>query len=107
MSGLKASLRAAAASVLPAEVRDRAWKLGFHAPLKAYVRRLEEPLRRGQQVVGELLSIPSPPWESMNENSRWLWGNLGAYLAWVKARPQVLALDAAEASVNVAAAGVA
>jgi asparagine synthase (glutamine-hydrolysing) len=105
-SGLKASLRAAAASVLPASVRDRAWKLGFHAPLGAYVARLDEPLRKGLSAVGEQLGT-APAWETMSPASRWVWGNLGAYLAWVRDRPRLLALDEAEASVNVASAGLA
>jgi asparagine synthase (glutamine-hydrolysing) len=102
VSGLKASLRAAAGSVLPPSVRDRAWKLGFHAPLGAYVSRLGEPLRAGHRRVADLLGT-APDWASMSPASRWVWGNLGAYLGWVASRPAVLPLDAAEASVNVSA----
>ncbi|MFO0755029.1 MAG: asparagine synthase (glutamine-hydrolyzing) [Byssovorax sp.] len=105
-SGLKATLRAAASSVLPPEVRDRAWKLGFHAPLGAYVARLDEPLREGHRVAGETLGA-SPSWDDLAPAARWQWGNLGAYLAWVRARPALLALDPAEASLNVASAGLA
>lgn len=60
-TGLKASLRGAASSALPPEVRDRAWKLGFHAPLGAYVRRLEGPLQEGHRLVGEWSSTPRLP----------------------------------------------
>ncbi|MEO5726915.1 MAG: asparagine synthase (glutamine-hydrolyzing) [Byssovorax sp.] len=106
VTGLKASLRAAAASVLPVLVRDRAWKLGFHAPVNAYVGALEGPLREGHRSV-ELVLGGAPPWETMSPAARWLWGNLGAYLQWVKQRPLAPALDAVEATVNVASLGLA
>jgi asparagine synthase (glutamine-hydrolysing) len=104
-SGLKASLRAAARDVLPPLVRDRSWKLGFHAPVKAYVAALEGPLRQGHATVLAVLGA-APRWETMSPAARWLWGNLGAYLAWVKSRPLAPALDAVEATVNVAAMGL-
>ncbi len=105
-SGLKASLRAAASAVLPPMVRDRAWKLGFHAPVRAYVAALEGPLRQGHRLVESTLGA-APRWESMSPAARWLWGNLGAYLAWVKQRPLAPALDAVEATINVSDLGLA
>lgn len=105
-TGLKASLRAAASSVLPKMVRDRAWKLGFHAPVKGYVAALDGPLREGHRAVESLLGA-APRWETMSPAARWLWGNLGAYLRWVHERPLAPALDAIEATVNVAALGLA
>lgn len=103
-TGLKASLRAAAGSVLPPLVRDRAWKLGFHAPVKAYVAALTEPLREGHRAVQSVLGA-APRWEAMSPGARWLWGNLGAYLRWVKQQPLAPALDAVESIINVAAPG--
>src|SRR6185436_6495404 len=50
-SGLKASLRKAAAHVLPKLVQERAWKLGFHAPLRAYVAALSGPLFEGYRTA--------------------------------------------------------
>ncbi|HVN37868.1 MAG TPA: asparagine synthase (glutamine-hydrolyzing) [Myxococcota bacterium] len=82
-AGLKTGLRDAVADVLPPAVRDRAWKLGFHAPLTAYVAALEEPLRTGHAWVCEILN-GGPAWENLAPDVRWRWGNLGAYLAWVR-----------------------
>src|SRR6185436_2518649 len=59
--GLKASLRAAASHVLPVEVRDRAWKLGFHAPLRAYASVLDERLAEGYRATRAALG-DAPPW---------------------------------------------
>jgi asparagine synthase (glutamine-hydrolysing) len=99
VTGLKASLRAAAAHVLPREVRDRAWKLGFHAPLRAYVAALEAPLRAGHATAAAALG-EAPPWETLSFQSRWRWGNVGAYLGWVASRPRVDAPgDAAQGGV--------
>ena len=70
--------------VLPPLVRDRAWKLGFHAPLPAYVAALDEPLRAGHAAA--LSQLPGgPAWSSLLPPDRWRWGVLGAYLEWVKA----------------------
>jgi hypothetical protein len=93
-SGLKASLRAAVADVLPPAVRDRAWKLGFHAPLPAYVAALEDRLRAGHGVTCELLG-DGPDFDRLPPASRWRWGSVGAYLAWTRRRPAVLADSAA------------
>jgi hypothetical protein len=92
--------------VLPEVVRDRSWKLGFHAPVRAYVAALEGPLRQGHRTVERVLGA-APPWESMSPAARWLWGNLGAYLEWVKQRPLAPALDAVEATINVTDLGLA
>ena len=82
-TGLKASLRAAVADVLPPIVRDRAWKLGFHAPLSVYVAALDEPLRAGHATARELLA-GGPDWGELRPAERWRWGALGAYFAWAK-----------------------
>ncbi|MFT3775301.1 MAG: asparagine synthase C-terminal domain-containing protein [Minicystis sp.] len=92
-SGLKASLRAAAAHVLPKEVLDRAWKLGFHAPLRHYVAALEEPLRAGHRAAERALGV-APAWASLGFQQRWRWGNLGAYLEWAASRPRAEVNDA-------------
>ena len=86
-TGLKASLREAAGHVLPPLVRDRAWKLGFHAPLRAYVAALDARLAAGYQAARATLGA-APPWSSLDCFGRWRWGNLGAYLVWVAARPR-------------------
>ena len=86
-------------------VRDRAWKLGFHAPVKAYVAALEGPLPRRPSRRPER-ARRGPALGSMSAPARWLWGNLGAYLAWVKEQPLVPALDAVEASINVTDLGL-
>ncbi|APR82148.1 Asparagine synthetase [Minicystis rosea] len=96
-SGLKASLRAAAAHVLPREVLDRAWKLGFHAPLRHYVAALEEPLRAGHRAVHRQLG-DAPAWSSLSFQARWRWGIAGAYLGWVASRPR---LDAGQAPTRI------
>jgi asparagine synthase (glutamine-hydrolysing) len=82
-TGLKASLRAAVSDVLPPLVRDRAWKLGFHAPVPVYVAALEEPLRAGHAAVRALLA-GGPAWETLAPPERWRWGALGAYLEWAQ-----------------------
>jgi len=102
-SGLKASLRAATAHVLPEVVRDRAWKLGFHAPLRRYVAALDEPLRAGHLTARRAMG-GAPPWESLAFDTRWRWGNLGAYLGWVASRP-VAGLDVEPAAVRAAPLG--
>lgn len=93
-SGLKASLRAAAAGVLPPLVRDRAWKLGFHAPLRHYVGALDEPLRAGHRTAAAALGH-APAWASLDFATRWRWGALGAYLDWVASRPRADVASAA------------
>lgn len=103
-NGLKASLRAATAHVLPAVVRDRAWKLGFHAPLRRYVAALEEPLRAGHRIAERAMGT-APPWDSLGYDTRWRWGILGAYLGWVASRP--IAAAAAEPAQAGAVAEVA
>ena len=82
-TGLKASLRAAVSDVLPPLVRDRAWKLGFHAPLPAYVAALDEPLRAGHAAAQAVLS-DGPEWGALLPPDRWRWGALGSYLLWTK-----------------------
>ena len=82
-TGLKASLRAAVADVLPPLVRDRAWKLGFHAPVPVYVAALEEPLRAGHAVARAVLS-GGPEWSALLPTDRWRWGVLGSYLRGAK-----------------------
>jgi len=84
-SGLKASLRHAVADALPREVLERRWKLGFHAPVAAYVAALEEPLHAGHRASCELLG-GGPTWESLGAEVRWRWGALGCYLSWVRDR---------------------
>jgi asparagine synthase (glutamine-hydrolysing) len=84
-SGLKRALREALGDVLPVAVRERAWKLGFHVPLAPYVAAADEPLRAGYEVARAALGA-APPWERLEAAGRWSWGNLGAYLAWVRAR---------------------
>jgi asparagine synthase (glutamine-hydrolysing) len=88
-TGLKASLREAAGHVLPPIVRDRAWKLGFHAPLRAYVAALDARLAAGHQAARAALGA-APPWSTLDCFGKWRWGNIGAYLAWVAARPHAL-----------------
>lgn len=85
-SGLKASLRAAAAHALPRQVLDRAWKLGFHAPLRRYVAALDAPLREGHAEATRALG-GGPAWSALDFQARWRWGNAGAYLAWARSRP--------------------
>jgi asparagine synthase (glutamine-hydrolysing) len=101
-SGLKASLRAAA-DVLPPLVRDRAWKLGFHAPLRAYVAALEGQLEEGYRVSRAALGA-APPWGTLGFHARWLWGNLGAYLTWVARSPRATTRDVADGAAPVVAA---
>jgi asparagine synthase (glutamine-hydrolysing) len=84
-NGLKASLRGAVADALPRPVLERRWKLGFHAPLAAYVRALDEPLRSGHRTTCAMLG-GGPDWEALNAQARWNWGALGSYLEWVRAR---------------------
>ncbi len=81
-TGLKATLRHAVADALPRVVAERAWKMGFHAPLKAYVAALDEPLRAGWEQCAAVFDR-RPRWEALPHASRWIWGNLGAYAAWV------------------------
>jgi asparagine synthase (glutamine-hydrolysing) len=82
-TGLKASLRAAVGDVLPPLVRDRAWKLGFHAPVPVYVAALEEPLRAGHAAARAVLS-GGPDWGALPPADRWRWGVLGSYLVWAR-----------------------
>ena len=100
-SGLKASLRAAASHVLPEVVRDRAWKLGFHAPLRRYVGALDEPLRAGHTEVARVLGS-APSWDGLGFQWRFRFGNAGAYLAWVASRPRA-SVAGAPADVPLAA----
>ncbi len=80
--GLKEGLRQAVANVLPPLVRDRTWKLGFHAPITPYVDAAEEPLRAGLDEVRRELDAPVD-WTALPVAARWRWGNLGCYLKWV------------------------
>jgi asparagine synthase (glutamine-hydrolysing) len=82
-SGLKASLRRAVADVLPRAVLERRWKLGFHAPVAAYVEALDEPLREGHRESCTLLG-GGPDWSGLAPAVRWSWGALGCYLRWVR-----------------------
>jgi asparagine synthase (glutamine-hydrolysing) len=84
-TGLKASLRRAVADALPRAVLERRWKLGFHAPVAAYVEALDEPLRAGHRVSCELLG-GGPAWSALGPATRWSWGALGCYLSWVRDR---------------------
>ncbi len=83
--GLKASLRRAVGDLLPRAVAERRWKLGFHAPLNAYVKALEEPLRAGHQLTCEILG-GGPGWDTLPPSARWTWGALGSYLRWARAQ---------------------
>ncbi len=82
-SGLKSALRMALWDVLPPLVRDRKWKLGFHAPLGVYVRALDARLREGHRVVLRVLGS-GPAWDDLDASGRWRFGNLGAYLTSVE-----------------------
>jgi hypothetical protein len=84
-SGLKASLRRAVSDALPQTVLERRWKLGFHAPLPAYVSALDEALRAGHRTSCEAVG-GGPDWESLNASARWMWGALGSYLGWARAQ---------------------
>jgi len=84
-TGLKASLRGAAADALPDAVLTRRWKLGFHAPLSAYVNALDEVLRAGHRTTCALLG-GGPEWQTLSVQARWSWGALGSYLSWVRAQ---------------------
>jgi asparagine synthase (glutamine-hydrolysing) len=84
-SGLKASLRRAVSDALPRTVLERRWKLGFHAPLSAYVTALDDVLRAGHQATYALLG-GGPDWETLGVQARWSWGTLGCYLGWVRER---------------------
>ena len=95
--GLKASLRRAVADSLPPAVRERRWKLGFHAPVSVYVQALDERLRAGHAITRELLG-GGAGYAELRPSSRWAWGALGCYLLWVRGR-----VDAARASVRSAA----
>jgi asparagine synthase (glutamine-hydrolysing) len=83
--GLKASLRNAVRDRLPRAVAERRWKLGFHAPLNAYVQALDEPLRAGHRTTCDVLG-GGPAWEELPSAARWNWGALGCYLTWARAR---------------------
>jgi asparagine synthase (glutamine-hydrolysing) len=81
--GLKASLRAAAGRVLPREIAERGWKLGFHAPLGTYVRGLDESLRAGCGEAASFLGR-GPRYDDLAPADRWLWGNLGFFIRWAR-----------------------
>jgi len=81
--GLKASLRSAVRDQLPRVVAERRWKLGFHAPLNAYVQALDEPLRAGHRQTCDLLG-GGPDWDALPSAARWRWGALGSYLLWAR-----------------------
>jgi len=85
-NGAKDSLRRAVADILPIEVRERAWKLGFHAPLAPYVGALEPRLREGHAFASSVIG-DGIPWGSLEVGERWRWGTLGEYLRWVRDRP--------------------
>ena len=85
-NGAKDSLRRAVADILPAAVRERAWKLGFHAPLTPYVRALEPRLREGHAFASAVIGA-GVPWSDLELGERWRWGTLGAYLRWVRDQP--------------------
>lgn len=87
-SGLKASLRRAVADVLPESVRERRWKLGFHAPVAVYVQALDARLRTGHTVTRELLG-GAADYAVLSPSARWAWGALGCYLLWVRGRHAV------------------
>ena len=91
-SGLKASLRLAVAELLPEAVRQRRWKLGFHAPVGIYVQALEARLRAGHAVTRDLLG--GGDYGALKPSARWAWGALGCYLLWVRRR-HALARDGA------------
>lgn len=84
-SGLKASLRAAARDLLPPPVLSRAWKLGFHTPLRVYLAAVEPRLREGIRVAREHFP-DAPDWDELADPARWRWGIYGVYLDWVRAR---------------------
>ena len=96
-TGLKASLRAAAAHVLPRLVLERAGKLGFHAPLRRYVAALDAPLAAGHAAASRALG-GGPAWDTLDFHARWRWGNTGAYLDWVASRPIVAPADPTDAA---------
>jgi asparagine synthase (glutamine-hydrolysing) len=83
--GLKASLRGAVADVLPVAVRERRWKLGFHAPVAVYVAALDAPLRAGHALARDALG-GGASFDELRPGARWAWGALGCYLAWARGR---------------------
>lgn len=82
--GLKATLREAARSVLPTEVTERRWKLGFHAPLTPYVDAVAPRLIAGLSKAAEALGTTPPDWDRLPSALRWRWGVLGTYLGWTQ-----------------------
>ncbi len=84
--GLKESLRRAAEDVLPALVRERRWKQGFHAPLRAYVKELDAALEGRARWAAHAMH-QRLKWHDLSVHARWRWGNLGAYLQWIGAWP--------------------
>lgn len=86
--GLKASLRNAIGDQLPKAVVERRWKLGFHAPVNAYVQALDEPLRTGHRFTCDILG-GGPAWDELPSSGRWNWGVLGCYLAWARRQQAV------------------
>ena len=86
-SGLKRTLREAVRDVLPAEVLNRRWKLGFHAPLVPYVEAIEPRLRAGMDRTARALQMPPPEWVGLAAALKWRWGALGEYLNWVERHP--------------------
>jgi asparagine synthase (glutamine-hydrolysing) len=81
-AGLKASLRHAVADILPPAVRERRWKLGFHAPVAIYVQALDARLRAGHAATRELLG-GGAAYTALSPSARWAWGSLGCYLLWI------------------------
>ena len=89
-TGLKGSLRRAVADALPQSVRERRWKLGFHAPLAIYVGALDEALSAGHRITCEILG-DGPEWKALDPAVRWRWGALGSYLGWARAQQRMAA----------------
>jgi asparagine synthase (glutamine-hydrolysing) len=85
-AGLKGVLRSACADILPPVVRDRAWKLGFHAPLDVYVAAVAPRLESGSRTLAAEFGT-TREWSKLGTHDQWQWGALGCYMDWVRAQP--------------------
>ena len=90
--GLKGVLREATRDVLPPSVIARRWKLGFHAPVRPYVKAVEPILRESLSDLPAGIPSPLQDWDALSPASQWSYGALGLYARWLKNRGQMLSL---------------